>query len=141
MKVSPSDGAYSLENELGSTIRIGDRVWVKPTGGDWVVGDPTSSDEKVAALSSGAQSIEQFDPTNRFTIAKGTLNVVGTQEVLGQQVFVITGRHETAGTTVELSMQVTPDYAVLGITETTADVTTMTEVMEWNKKQDIQAPM
>ncbi|UGS28363.1 hypothetical protein K8F61_09505 [Microbacterium resistens] len=144
MKVNPSDKAYLLEDSIGSVIAIGDTYWVKPVDGEWSEG-PSDTSGSGAFLSALGANIGSHDPLFTIVNSTGTLTVKGTQEVQGQEALVLTGTFEQMGeageASGEVTLQMTSGYVVLGATTVSGEVTTTLEVTEWNKKQDIQAPM
>lgn len=148
VKANPIEGEYESLSDMGSFIIKDSTVWVKSTG-DWALSDENSDDMMVAALSKAANALAAggLTDTSALTGAQFTadLSVMGTDTLLGRDVFILEGQMEVDGQFVDMKVSMTPDYVVLA-TETSGDISgtkftaTMT-VTEWDKKQDIQAPM
>lgn len=144
-RYNPADGAIETISPMGSMIIIGEDAWVKSSTSDWQVADTASSDPVIAGLSTAADSVDVSDPIGMTGALDGEFTVTGTGTRLGQEVFVITGTADSAGTAVETTFEVTADYVSLASNASTevegqAIESTM-EVTEWDVKQDIVAPL
>lgn len=144
-RYNPSERSLETVSPMGSIIVIGDDAWVKPVTGDWQAADATSSDPIIAGLSLGAAAAAEMSPTSIADLLAGDFTVTGTGERLGRQVFLVTGTVEAQGTTSEIVLEVTEDYAPLATT-TKGEVSGMsvestTAVTEWDVKQEIVAPL
>lgn len=144
-RYNPAEGAIETISTVGSMIIIGEDVWVKSSTSDWQAADTASSDPVIAGLSTAAESIDLADPTGMTGALSGEFTVSGTGTRLGQEVFVLTGTTESAGTSVETTFEVTADYVNLASKASTSvegqAIESTMEITEWDKKQDIVAPL
>lgn len=144
-RFNPSEKAIESISPAGSLIAIADDVWVKSATSDWQVADPSSSDPVVAALSTSAADLTALDPAASAAALSGEFTVTGTGERLGEKVYLVEGTVEQQGATVEIVFEVTGDYVNLASTSTASlegqSVEVTMEITEWNKKQDIVAPI
>jgi hypothetical protein len=144
-RYNPADDAVESISSVGSLIVIGDQIWVKTPTSDWVVGDPSSSDPMIAALSSGAATVAQTDPAATAAALVGEFTVTSKGSRLGQDVYVVTGKTEQSGVSVDITFEVTQDFVTLATTSTGEvagqSVEVVMEITEWDVAQDIVAPL
>lgn len=141
---NPAEREVLLNLSVGNLMAIGDDTYVQPMGGAWVVADTASPDATIAGLSAAAAQLVDLDITGIAPGTTGELRVTGTDELLGEPVFVLTGDQVSQGITTASTFSVTKDWEVLGSTNSAAldgsELTTVTEVTEWDVKQDITPP-
>ncbi|MBF4635681.1 hypothetical protein ITJ38_14810 [Agreia pratensis] len=144
-RFNPPTKSVEIISSAGSLIVIGDDAWVKSSTSEWQVADPKSTDPIISGLSTAAASANSQDPAATAAALTGEFTVTGTGERLGQKVFIVTGTTEQSGATIKTTFEVTKDYIILataGHTEVNGQsVDSTLEVTEWNKSQDIVAPM
>jgi hypothetical protein len=144
-RYSPADEAAETITPYGSMIVIGDEAWVKSTNGAWQVADPASEDPEVKTLSEAATTLDTSDPLELASTNVEEYTVTGTHTRLGQDVLLLSGASEDQGVPLSLVFEVTSDYVLLASTASSEAEGTTTdavlEVTEWDKKQDIVAPI
>lgn len=146
-RANPAEGEYETISDFGSMIVIDGEAWVK-TDGDWIVADPDSDDIMISSLSESALEIAQ-NGTDTEALAGGSytgdLTVTGTEKMLGETVYVLEGTMDIEGAQYATTIKLTKDY-VLFASDTLGEIngmelTVVLEMTEWNKKQDIVAPL
>lgn len=150
MKLNPNPFILDISYPDGTRI-IADltEAWVKTSGNDWVEADASSDDYVIAQATQIANTyLAQLDPvlTTAGLPEDLTLTVTGTDEINGEECYVLKGkiREETAAS--DATYWITSDYrqvktlvesAVAGQDGTMVMENTITE---WGKKQDIEIP-
>ncbi len=144
-RYNPSEDAVAVDSSIGSMVIIGDDAWVKSPSSEWQVADPNSSDPIIAGLSTGAATATSMDPAQAIAALNGEFTVTGTGERLGEKVYLVSGTTETQGVAVDATFEVTEDYIILAtMTKTEVQgqpVESSLEITDWDKAQDIVAPM
>lgn len=144
-RYNPAEDAVEANSPAGSMIVIGDDIWVKSPTSDWQVGDAASSDPIIAALSQGAVTVAETDPSAAAAALAGEFTVTGTGSRLGQDVFLVSGTAEVQGMSVDVVYEITSDYVALASTSTGEvsgqAIEVAMEITEWDVKQDIVAPI
>lgn len=148
VQVDTATNAMAMEIMGSTIIKIGDKGWVNP-GTGWAEADPNSSDPMVKGLSA---SIATMDVSTMWSSAgtaaasqTGELVAAKGENVLGQDTIKLTGTITAAGVEAETTYYVTSDYVLLKseqkVTASGQTVDINYEVTEWDKAQDIKAPM
>lgn len=144
-RYNPSEDAVAVDSSIGSMVIIGDDAWVKSPSSEWQVADPNSSDPIIAGLSTGAATATSMDPAQAIAALNGEFTVTGTGERLGEKVYLVSGTTETQGVAVDATFEVTEDYIILAtMTKTEVQgqpIESSLEITDWDKAQDIVAPM
>lgn len=150
MKLNPKPFILDINYPDGTRI-IADltEAWVKTGGNDWVEADATSDDYVIAQATQIANTyLAQLDPVLATAGLPEdlTLTVTGTEEINGEECYVLKGkiREETAAS--DATYWITSDYRqVKTLVESAAagqDGSMIMEntITEWGKKQDIDMP-
>lgn len=144
-KLNPASNDMAMTSDMGEVVVVGGKTYVKIPGGDWQLGDPESDNPIVAGLSSAGDTLESLNPAKMAEAIAGDVTVTGTDTRLGQDVFVAEGKLEAAGSSIEVTYYLTKNWVPLEtkmVTNTGGQELPMTVVItEWDKKQDIVAPM
>lgn len=146
-RANPADNEFETISDFGSMIVIGEMAWVK-VADEWVIADPDSDDIMISALSESALDLAA-NGADTESLAGGSftgdMTVTGTEKMLGETVYVLEGSMDIEGEEYATTLKLTKDY-VLFASETSGTVQGMDfsvtlTMTEWDKKQNIVAPL
>ncbi|MDO5723873.1 MAG: hypothetical protein Q4P33_05690 [Flaviflexus sp.] len=150
MRLNPNPFILDITYPDGTRI-IADltEAWVKTGGNDWVQADATSDDYVIAQATQIANTyLAQLDPVLATAGLPEdlTLTVTGTEEIDGEQCYVLEGKIREETTASDATYWITSDYRQVKtlVEAATAgqegSMTMENTITEWDTKQDIEMP-